>query len=343
MTEIIAAFVTGLTAGGLSCMAVQGGLLAGSLVNRIEENIRQGLPKNHKLLSPITVFLSSKIIAYTLLGFGLGWLGGLFQITPFARAILQIAIGIFMVGNALRLLNVHPFFRYFNFEPPHFVRKAIRRISRRADDWLTPLILGFMTIFIPCGITQSMMSLAMVGGSPQFGASLMFAYTVGTTPLFFIVAYFASQLGARLEKNMTFFVAVILLLLGLLSIYTGGNLLPSPFVKVPSQADGLLNRSINPLIDPEPQPSGNILTINVVDYGYQPNKLVASANLPVTIRLVTKNTRSCSRAFVIPSLNIGVILPETGEETITVPPQSPGTKIKFSCSMGMYTGEINFG
>lgn len=245
-----------------------------------------------------------------------------------------------MVGNALRLLGVHPFFRYFNFEPPHFIRKAIRGISRRADNWLTPLVLGFMTIFIPCGITQSMMSLAMVGGSPIFGASLMFAYTVGTTPVFLIVAYFASQLGGRLEKNMTIFVAIILLLLGLFSIYTGGNLLPSPLAKGPLRTDGLLDRSNNPLIDPKPEQTGNNLIINVVDYGYQPNKLIASANQTVTVKLVTKNTRSCSRAFVIPSLNIGVILPETGEETITIPPQPSGTRIKFSCSMGMYTGEI---
>lgn len=74
MTEIIAAFVTGLTAGGLSCMAVQGGLLAGSLANKIEENIRQGLPRNHKLLSPITIFLSSKIFAYTIwVSVWVGW------------------------------------------------------------------------------------------------------------------------------------------------------------------------------------------------------------------------------------------------------------------------------
>ncbi len=342
MVEIIAAFMTGLTAGGLSCMAVQGGLLAGSLSNRIEENIRQGLPRKHGLINPISIFLVAKLIAYTLLGFGLGWLGSFFQLSSLTRAILQIAIGIFMVGNALRMLNVHPLFRYFNFEPPHFIRKIIRRISKRADDWLTPLVLGFMTVLIPCGITQSMMALAMASGSPLFGAALMFSYTLGTTPLFFAIAYLASQLSARLEKNMTVFVAVVLLVLGFLSIYAGANLLPSPLVKTQPLVEGLFDRSLNPLLDPEPQQSGNNLTINVVDYGYQPNKLVASANLPVIITLVTKNTRSCSRAFVIPVLNIGVILPETGEETITIPPQSSGTKIKFSCSMGMYTGEIIF-
>lgn len=182
MNEIIAAFITGLTAGGLSCMAVQGGLLAGSLASQIDENICHGYPRKHKLINPILIFLTTKLIAYTLLGFGLGWIGNLFQFSPITRAMLQIAIGIFMVGNALRMLNVHPVFRYFNFEPPQFIRKAIRRISKNEDGWMTPMILGFMTIFIPCGITQSIMSLAMAGANPVFGAALIFAYTIGTTP-----------------------------------------------------------------------------------------------------------------------------------------------------------------
>jgi uncharacterized protein len=342
MNEIIAAFITGLTAGGLSCMAVQGGLLAGSLANQIEDNIRNGLPRKHKLVNPILIFLTTKLIAYTLLGFGLGWIGNLFQFSPITRAMLQIAIGIFMVGNALRMLNVHPVFRFFNFEPPQFIRKAIRRISKKEDDWMTPMVLGLMTIFIPCGITQSIMSLAMAGANPLFGAALMFAYTIGTTPLFFAVAYFASQLGARLEKGLTVFVAVVLLVLGLVSIYSGGNLLPSPLLKAATQNEVLLNKPINPLIKPEPQQTGNNLTINVVDYGFQPNKLNARANEGISLRLVTNKTVSCSRAFVIPSLNVGVILPETGEKTLKLSPQPAGTVLKFTCSMGMYSGEIIF-
>ena len=35
---IIVAFITGLTTGGLSCLAVQGGLLASSLAHQIEQD-----------------------------------------------------------------------------------------------------------------------------------------------------------------------------------------------------------------------------------------------------------------------------------------------------------------
>ena len=38
MSQLIVAFVTGLTTGGLSCLAVQGGLLASSLAHQIEQD-----------------------------------------------------------------------------------------------------------------------------------------------------------------------------------------------------------------------------------------------------------------------------------------------------------------
>src|SRR5215207_10642340 len=38
MSQLIVAFITGLTTGGLSCLAVQGGLLASSLAHQIEQD-----------------------------------------------------------------------------------------------------------------------------------------------------------------------------------------------------------------------------------------------------------------------------------------------------------------
>ncbi len=38
MSQLIVAFVTGITTGGLSCLAVQGGLLASSLAHQIEQD-----------------------------------------------------------------------------------------------------------------------------------------------------------------------------------------------------------------------------------------------------------------------------------------------------------------
>src|ERR1051325_6960677 len=49
-SQLAVAFVTGLTTGGLSCLAVQGGLLASSLAHQIEQDYveRAAQPKKHR-------------------------------------------------------------------------------------------------------------------------------------------------------------------------------------------------------------------------------------------------------------------------------------------------------
>lgn len=232
MTELIVAFVTGLTTGGLSCLAVQGGLLASSMAQQIESDLggqsRKGSKIQLHLAAPILWFLLSKLIAYTILGFLLGWIGSLVQLSPIPRAILQIGIGIFMLGQALRILNVHPFFRIFNIETPAFIRRYIRKQSKNGNDFGTPIFLGALTVLIPCGITQVMMASAMASGNPLTGAALMFAFVLGTSPIFFVVAYFATQLGSKLEKYFMKFVAVVVMILALVTINSGLNLMGSP-------------------------------------------------------------------------------------------------------------------
>jgi uncharacterized protein len=342
MVTIFTAFITGLTAGGLSCLAVQGGLIASSLASQIEQNIKQGYKGKANLTYPLLLFLFAKLVMHTVLGFFLGWLGTILQLTPLSRAILQFAIGIFMIGNALRMLNVHPIFRYFAFEPPAFIRRYIRRRSKNSDQWVTPLVLGAMTIFIPCGITQSMMTLAVAAGNPFSGAALMFAYILGTSPVFFLVAYFTTQLGSRLEKGFSTFVAILLIGLGLFSIYTGTNLISLPALSGSAPNTPTAALTNNPFAKSDPIQNGTILTINVENNGYRPNHLLAIANQIITLNLVTLNTVSCSRAFVIPALNQQILLPATGTKVVQIPPQNPGTVMRFSCSMGMYTGDITF-
>ncbi len=351
--EIWVAFITGLTTGGLSCMAVQGGLLASSLAGQIEVDMQHTRIKNLRIAPPILLFLLSKLIAYTLLGFLLGALGSMLQLTLGMRAALQFLIGIFMIGNALRMLNVHPFFRIFSFEPPRFLTKFIRKYSKKDATWVTPIALGALTVFIPCGVTQTMMAVALGGGNPAFGAAIMFAFVLGTSPVFFSLVYLAAKLGTRLEKQFTRFTAVIILLVGLLAVNSGLNLLGSPYslnrLFGSRENNVAVEESLGaPTLDPAavtqaaaPQQPQE-LTLYVKNYGYEPQTLHAPANQAIRLNLVTDNTRSCSRAFTIPELGIEQILEESGKLPLEIPPQPAGKSMAFSCSMGMYTGQIVF-
>jgi uncharacterized protein len=352
MLSLWVAFLTGLTTGGLSCMAVQGGLLASSLASQIEKDLGAATGNSKKgkkikvqphIALPITFFLISKLIAYTILGVLLGALGSVFQLTPTMRAILQFLIAVFMIGNALRMLNVHPFFRFFSFEPPAAVTRFIRRKAKNNTSLFTPILLGVMTVLIPCGVTQTMMAAAIATGSPMLGAALMFAFVLGTSPVFFLLSYFATRLGALLEKQLVRVVAVVLIVLGLLSVDTGLNLLGSPvsITRLLQQNSSAQLAQSETIANSTPL-AANVLNLNVVNNGYRPNVLHAPANIEVTLNLITKNTTSCSRAFLIPELNYSKLLPGTGTESVSIPPQSLGKVLSYTCSMGMYTGEIIF-
>jgi uncharacterized protein len=335
--DLLVAFITGLTTGGLGCLAVQGGLLASTLANQVEKDMlnqssaSSGKFKPH-IAQPIFLFLLAKLIAYTILGFLLGALGSAIELSPLARAILYIAIGIFMLGNGLRMLNVHPIFRYFVIEPPSALTRYIRRKSKNNVSLVTPLFLGALTIFIPCGVTQAMMAAALGTGSPLQGAAILFAFILGTSPIFFSVSYFATRLGSVVEKYFTRFVAVTMLVLGFIQIDSGLILAGSPI----SLGNALT--SITARINP-PQVG---YTIQVTEDGYSPQVLHLPPNKPVRLTWITENTQTCARSVVIPGLGYQEILPATGKVNLEIPAQEMGAVLQYSCSMGMYPSQLVF-
>ena len=358
MSQLAVAFITGLTTGGLSCLAVQGGLLASSLAHQIEQDYvehaahaerkRQRGKKNppqprSSSAFPIFLFLIAKIVAYTLLGALLGLLGSYLTLSPATRAILMILIGVFMLGNALRMFNVHPIFRYFSIEPPKFITRYIRRTAKGTDT-VTPLFLGALTVFIPCGVTQAMMAAALGTSSMAMGAALMFAFTLGTSPVFFIVAYLTTELGSRLEKFFMRFVAAVVLILGLVTINGGLNVLGSPLSFQNLTRNLLPSNSGSAPVAQAGKSSfteGDVV-LYVQNEGYFPQKVSAPAGKAFTLNLVTNKTYSCARDFVIPALNYYELLPDTGTIQVNIPAQAKGKTLFFTCSMGMYTGQIVF-
>lgn len=352
MSQLVIAFITGLTTGGLSCLAMQGGLLASSLAYQIEQDYvgqptstkqKQKEPVRTNTALPIFLFLVAKVIVYTLLGALLGWLGSYLSLSPSMRAILMIAIGFFMIGNALRMFNVHPIFRYFSIEPPKFITRYIRRTAKGTDT-VTPLFLGALTVFIPCGITQAIMATALGTSSAVIGAALMLAFTLGTSPVFFLVAYLATELGARLEKFFMRFVAVIVLILGFTTLDGGLNLIGSPYsLQNLTRNWRLSENTAIPIAEaPQQSTSEEELVINVKNNGYFPSALKAPSGKDLKLSLVTNGTFSCALMFLIPALDFYQMLPPAGTVQVDIPAQEKDSTLYFTCSMGMYTGQIVF-
>ena len=310
------ALITGLTTGGISCFAVQGGLLATSLT---EEN------KKHSTL----LFLASKLITYTILGFMLGFLGANLNISPKIQGVMQILIGLFMVATAGRLLNLHPIFRYFVIEPPKFALRLMRN-QTQAKSLFTPLFLGALTVLIPCGVTQAMMLYAIGTGNPVLGAGIMFAFVLGTSPVFFLIGMASQELFKK--KAFNYIAAIFIFVIGLISI-NSGQLLRGSVHTLQNYWKVLVNSN-------ETARVGNIVNITVTSGGYKTDVNTLKLGEPVTLKLITKDVRSCALAFTIPAYNINKILPSTGTTTIEFTPTKLGN-LTFTCSMGMYSGSFN--
>jgi uncharacterized protein len=316
MGNIWLAFITGLTTGGISCFAVQGGLLATSLT---EENKKRST----------LIFLGAKLFAYTFLGFLLGFLGSSLNISPKVQGLLQILIGVFMLATAGRLLNIHPIFRYFVIQPPKFILRLMKN-QAQAKSFFTPAFLGTMTVLIPCGVTQAMMLYAIGTSNPFWGAGILFAFVLGTSPVFFAIGIASGELFKK--KAFNYIAATFIFVIGVISI-NSGQVLRGSVHTLQNYYAVLFNVS-------RTSKSGNVVNIEITNRGYKADINTLKLGVPVKLILNTKGVTSCARAFTVPDLNYFKILPETGTTEIKFTPTKLGN-LTYTCSMGMYSGSFN--
>ncbi len=326
MNQVWLAFITGLTTGGISCFAVQGGLLASSLTNQKKEN--------QKIL--ILTFLTSKLIAYSLLGILLGILGSSLVISPKLQGWMQILAGLFMLITVGRLLDLHPVFRRFVITPPKSIFRLLRKTSIN-ESAFAPAVLGFLTILVPCGITQSMMLLSVASGSAIYGSLILAAFVLGTSPVFFGLGLASSQMLQR--KSLKYIASVAILALALVSINTGQVLRGSihTFQNYFAAATGQLDKSQgNAKIAGTNSDGSQEVEIKVSSRGYQSSVQTLKAGVPVKLKLISENVTSCARSFTIPEYNISKVLPETGTTTLEFTPTKKG-RLTVTCGMGMFS------
>lgn len=339
MNVVWIAFLTGLTTGGISCLAVQGGLLASSIATA-QESSQDGAGEGAivgKRWHYVAAFLVSKLIAYAILGYLLGAIGSTFLLSPKLMGLLQIMAGVFMVWAALRLLNVHPIFRYGVIQPPRWAYRLLKH-QTRTTTLFGPAALGFLTVLMPCGVTQATMAVAIASGNPLMGAAIMGAFVLGTSPIFFALGASVVEL---LKRPVFFYVAAaVIMVFAILSInggmalrgsfYTLQNIWTAAWMSPEQLAAGGRMASID-------SEGKQVVTIQVFDRGYQSSATTLKAGVPVRLSLLTDNVKGCTKVFTIPNMNLTETLDETGTEVVEFTPTKTG-RLAYTCGMGMYTG-----
>lgn len=343
--DIITIFITGLFAGGLTCLAVQGGLLASSIAQQ-EENKLEGEAKRFGHLLPIFSFLVTRLISYTLLGLLLGSLGSVFQLSLSARVFLQFAAVIFMVGTALNLLQVHPIFRYFVIQPPKFLTRLIRNQSK-SKAVFGPALLGAMTVLIPCGATQAMMAYAISTGSPMAGAVTMFVFILGTSPLFFLLGVVARKLGSSLSGTFNKVAAGAIMLVALYNFNGAMALSGSNFTleNVLTSINCTISFCDNSRVAGATTATDTVseAKIFITQNGYRTEPAVVNvkAGSKVKFNIVNQGGGGCTQSLTVPKLGLQRVVPMGQSDTLEFTAPTTAGPLAFMCSMGMFKGQIN--
>lgn len=334
-------FFTGLTSGGISCFAMQGGLLTGIIANQKKERLVSG--ESAALYPdwvPVALFLTTKLIAHIILGFLLGSLGTVFSLSVPVQLFFQFLAALFMLATAGNLLNLHPLFRYVAFQPPKFMQRWIRRTGK-STDLFAPALLGAITIFIPCGVTQAMEVQALTSGSGLQGALVLGAFVLGTVPLFATVGIATSRLTENWRERFLRLAAAALIFMGAWGLNGVLVVLGSPLTlqKIGATVADFGSPPNNGSSAVLSENGVQKITIQVSNSGYFPKNLTVKAGVPVELTLVSKDSYSCANAFLLRDFGIKTMLQANDQQTFTFTPEKAG-KHTFTCTMGMYTGTI---
>jgi uncharacterized protein len=355
-------FLTGLTTGGLSCLAMQGGLLASLIANQketeLEEKKTDIRPSSFDGLDwmPVGMFLVVKLVAYTILGFLLGAAGSLFTLSLGTRLAFQVFSSFFMFATAMNLLEVHPIFRLVVLQPPRFMQRWIRSTTK-SSALFAPAVLGFMTIFIPCGVTQAMEVVAISSGNAFLGALTMFSFVLGTLPLFAIIGIVTAKLSEVWNKRFLYTAAIALIFMALYGVNGVLTVIDFPITaqkigqtiasigeppawygSAGSPQDGSAGSSGS-------QQGSTVVTTNgiqkaridITGSGYTPRYFAVKAGIPVELELQSNGAYSCASSFTFRKFNIFEQLKPTDRKIITFTPTEKG-RFTYACSMGMYQG-----
>lgn len=365
--NLTAVLLTGLLAGGVSCAAVQGGLLAGLITRQKRTGARAepvsagasgsptplGAPGNEPDttprptikddLTPVGAFLVGKLLSHTLLGALLGAVGTAVQLSVRAHTVLQLLAGILIIAFGLAQLGV-PGFRGFVVEPPLAFGRIVLR-STRAQTAFAPALLGLASILIPCGVTLSVEALALTSGSAAAGAATMAVFVIGTSPLFALLGYLARKAATAWRGRLALATGALVLAMGVLTLNGGLELAGSPLAAshlfattgAPS-ATSTSTSAPGPAVGASVAGGHQTITITATSDGYTP-AVNAKAGIPTTLVVHSDHAAGCIRSFTIPDRDLQKIIPATGDTRIELGALTAGT-LDYVCGMGMYSGTI---
>lgn len=197
------AFVVGIIASLSTCMAVVGGLVL---------SMSATFAKEGDAVRPQMLFHVGRLVAFFVLGGVIGSLGSAFTLNGTGTFILGIIIGAVMLLLGINLLDVFHWAKRLQPSMPRFISQHAHGISK-LNHSLTPLLIGVVTFFLPCGFTQSMQIFTLSTGGFLPGALTMFVFALGTLPVLAALSFSSFNIAKSPKAGIFFKTAGLIVIL----------------------------------------------------------------------------------------------------------------------------------
>jgi sulfite exporter TauE/SafE len=226
--ELILVFITGVFA-SLHCVSMCGGFIAAYSLRVVGA---QPAGSSHATaLRPVVLmahlqYNAGRLTTYTLLGGLMGLVGSFIAASGQLMGIQGLAsilAGLFMILLGLSLGRWLP---YVSWLQPAWVSQ-FRHLSDLGGSLagrtmaLGTFPLGLLLGLMPCGPLYAMEISAAGTGSIAQGMLTMFAFGLGTVPMLYAFGMVSSAVGHRLPRRLFQAAALVVVLLGLLTLLRG--------------------------------------------------------------------------------------------------------------------------
>ncbi len=208
------AFLAGFLGSG-HCLGMCGALVSGYFMQL--GGHKSYLPHLAYQLTRITVYISIGMLAAS---FGVVLVSsgdfGKFQ------SLLQMLIGTVVIVLALGIVGIIPWQGSMKLIPMTLFRKGYAT-ARSKGPVVGAMMAGFLNGLMPCPLTFAMYVEATSAVSIPQGGALLLAFGLGTLPMMLFISLAFTRLGANVRGKMLKAAAVIMVFMGLNTVYKGAS------------------------------------------------------------------------------------------------------------------------
>lgn len=321
----------GITAGFSTCMALIGGIVLSLSARHAEKHPEAAAAQKFR---PHLFFNLGRVLSYFFFGGLIGLLGNAFEFSGVSLGVLTMLVGLVMLIMGIQLTELSPKISSFSFSLPASLSKTLGIKKRHEKEYshTNAMIGGALTFFLPCGFTQSMQLLAMSTGNFWQGALIMSTFALGTTPGLLGIGGITSLVRGAFAKRFFAFTGVLVVFFAFLNLTYGFN---QTGWSLPVLATTQKNITATNVVWRDGM---QLAEMDQLSGGYSPNVFVVTKDMPVKWLIESKASGSCASFLILPKLGIRKSL-QPGPNVIEFTPTEVG-ELKFSCSMGMYSGKF---